>query len=76
MSALIDKIVSEALELPPALRAFIAEKLIESLVADSEETLSPEWKAEIRKRCEEIDRGAAPLRESEVVFEKAYNVLS
>jgi len=76
MSALIDKIVSEALELPPALRAFIAEKLIESLVADSEETLSPEWKAEIRKRCEEIDRSAAPLRESEAVFEKAYNVLS
>ena len=62
--------MSEALELPPALRAFVAERLIESLDAVIEETLSPEWKAEVRRRCEEVDRGVVQLREAEAVFDK------
>jgi len=66
-----EKIVLEALELPPTMRAFVAEKLLESLDAAPSETLSPEWKATIRKRCEEIDEGLTQLRDAEAVFSDA-----
>jgi hypothetical protein len=58
MSANEDRIVSEALELAPEARAIVAEKLIESLDAEPIAELFPAWREEIRKRCEEIDRGA------------------
>ena len=76
MNADVEKIVSDVLELPPAIRAFIAEKLIESLDTDSDEPLSSEWKAEVSRRGEEIDSGAAQLRDAESVFEKAAKALS
>ncbi len=76
MNANVEKIVSDVLELPPAIRAFIAEKLIESLDTDSDEPLSSEWKAEVSRRCEEIDSGASQLRDAESVFEKAAKALS
>jgi hypothetical protein len=75
MNPTTEKIVSEALELPPVLRAFVAERLLESLDADPDMALSPEWKEEIRKRCEEIDRGVVELRDAEAVFDKGYNAL-
>ncbi len=71
MNADAEKIVLDALELPPAMRAFIAEKLIESLDVEPSKSLSPEWKATIRKRCEEIDQGLTQLRDAEAVFSKA-----
>jgi len=75
MNPTTEKIVSEALELPPVLRAFVAERLLESLDAYPDMALSPEWKEEIRKRCEEIDRGVVELRDAEAVFDKGYNAL-
>lgn len=72
----IEKIVQDALELPPPLRAFVAEKLLESLDSDPQEPLSSAWKAEVRRRCAEIDNGVAQLRDSEVVFAKAVKSLS
>ena len=75
MSAKAEQIVAEALELPVTARAFVAEKLIESLDADAGAELSPEWKQEIRRRCQEIDRGLAQLHEAEAVFAKARTAL-
>ncbi len=75
MNPTAEKIVLEALELPAVLRAFVAERLLESLDADPDMALSPEWKEEIRKRCEEIDRGVVELRDAEAVFDKGYNAL-
>jgi hypothetical protein len=75
MSDAVDKIVSEALELPPPVRAFVAEKLIESLDAAAGNELSPAWQEEIRRRCSEIDRGTAGLCDAQAVFSRAYAAL-
>lgn len=71
MTADVEKIMGEALGLPPALRAFVAEKLIESLdVPDY--PLSATWQAEIRRRCAEIDNSTTRLRDADTVFKNAY----
>ncbi len=48
--------------LPPPLRAFVAERLIESLDIPDADPLSVRWREEIRRRCTELDRGAVELR--------------
>jgi len=76
MSVTADRVVMEALGLPPALRAFVAETLIESLDAPDSPPLSAEWRKEVRRRCEEVDRGAVELRDADTVFAKAYAAMS
>jgi putative addiction module component (TIGR02574 family) len=65
-----EEIIKQALGLSRESRAFLAEKLLESL--DSEEVfdVSPEWMAEIRDRCKEIDEGKAELIAAEQVYEE------
>jgi len=75
MNITADQLIIEALGLPLQLRAFVAEKLIESLDASPAEELSPAWRAEIRQRSREIETGAAVLRNAEDVFKKAYAAL-
>ena len=70
-----EQIVADALELPVEARAFVAEKLIESLDLAVAGELSPEWKAEVHKRCQEVDRGVVQLREAGTVFAKAFDSL-
>ncbi len=72
MAATIDRIVSEALGLPPAARALLAEKLIESLDTTASGELSPAWREEIRRRSSEISQGTAELHDAEDVFARAY----
>jgi putative addiction module component (TIGR02574 family) len=67
-----ETIITEALELPTALRAMIAERLIESLDLDESLELSPEWREEIARRCHEIDEGTAQLIPAETVFKRLY----
>ena len=76
MSTTAEKVVTEAMGLPPALRAFVAEKLIESLDAPDASPLSAKWKKEIRRRCAELDRGAVELRDADKVFARAYASLA
>lgn len=76
MSITAEKVVLEAMELPPALRAFVAEKLIESLDLPEAPGLSARWKKEIRRRCAEVDRGSVKLRGADAVFKKAYASLA
>ena len=76
MSSTVEQVVSEALELPPSVRAFVVEKLIESLDIVSGDELSPKWREEIRRRCAEIDQGAAELHDAESVFTRAYSALA
>jgi hypothetical protein len=71
-----EKLVSEALNMPNTVRAFVAERIIESLDFDSDVDLSPEWKAEIGKRCREVDEGTVSLIDADEVFKKAYARLS
>ena len=63
MAAGIHDLVNEALALPEASRAFLAEKLLESLDYDEDFTVSDEWREEIRRRCKELDDGKSRLRQ-------------
>ena len=71
-----EKIVFEAMSLSPQARAFVAERLIESLDASPGEALSPAWSDELRKRCREMDEGTVELRDAADVFAKAYSALA
>jgi hypothetical protein len=75
MSVTAEKVMLEAMGLPPALRAFVAERLIESLDVPDSPPLSAKWRREIRRRCAEVDRGAVKLRDAAAVFDKAYAAL-
>ena len=72
MTMTADKIVTEALGLSAQARAFVAERLIESLDVLPGTDLSPEWKEEVQRRCKEIDQGTVQLRDADDVFRKAY----
>jgi hypothetical protein len=72
----VGKILSDAMELPAKARAFVAEKLIESLDVSSGGELSPQWREEIRRRCKEIDEGVVELCEAESVFARACAALA
>ena len=76
MSSTAEKVVMESLALPVSLRAFIAEKLIESLDAPDSPPLSSEWRVELRRRCAALDRATAALRDANAVFAEAYATLA
>lgn len=66
------QVLDEAMHLPQQARAYLAEKLLESLDKEPQPKLSDEWKEEIRRRCQEIDNGEARLIPAEEAFEEAY----
>ncbi len=57
--ASVEQIMKEALTLPSAARALLAEKLVESLEFDVDETLQTLWTDEAKKRRDEVRSGAA-----------------
>ena len=71
MSPRAQKVVTEALQLPREARALIAEKLLESLEFEEPFQVSAEWKAEIRRRCKEIDSGKTALTPGDRVLKEA-----
>ena len=75
MSTIAEKIVADALALSPQARAFVAERLIESLDATAGSEISPAWREEIQKRCRELDEGLVEVRDAADVFAKAYESL-
>ncbi|MBA4373985.1 MAG: addiction module antitoxin RelB [Thermodesulfovibrio sp.] len=75
MKTHIDTIMAEVLSLSPQARAFVAEKLLESLDSEPEIVLSPAWRAELHKRCREVDEGSVELRNAEDVFARGYAAL-
>jgi len=64
------------MSLSPQARAFVAERLIESLDTNPGETLSSAWRDELRKRCREMDDGIVELRDASDVFAKATSALA
>lgn len=71
MSPEIEHVMKQALELPSQVRAFIAEKLLESLDFEEPFDLSSEWRDEIDKRCRQIDEGQVQLTPGDRVFTEA-----
>lgn len=70
------QILQDALHLPLSARAFLAERLLESLDADPEFALSEKWREEIALRCAEIDSGKTTLIAEEHAFAQAFAVLT
>lgn len=68
MKANAKKILDEAMQLEPATRAFIAEALLEGLDFEQDFDVSPAWRNEIQRRCEQIDRGEVELIDSDTVM--------
>lgn len=71
MSPEIEHVIKQALELPSQVRAFLAEKLLESLDFEEPFELSSEWKEEISRRCRQMDEGEVQLASSDSVFTEA-----
>lgn len=61
----IETITEQALKLEPALRAYIAELLLESLDYEEDFIVSEAWRQEIQKRCKEIDANPSLLIDGE-----------
>lgn len=71
MKTATTQMIDEVLSLPKPVRAFLTEKLLESLEYDDDFQMSEEWKLEIQRRCKEIDDGTTEL----ISFEKVYQEL-
>ena len=69
----IDEIEAAALQLPREERARLAERLIASLGVDPEVEAS--WKAEVRRRLEELRSGAVPSIPGEQVLREMDELL-
>ena len=52
------ELLAQALQLPPAARAALADSLIESLDAAVDESAEEAWKSEIAQRVRELDAGS------------------
>ncbi len=59
---------SGGLYLPTPSRAFVAEKLLESLDYEEDFVISDKWLAEIRRRVAAIDAGQIQMIPAEKVF--------
>jgi len=72
MSSQPDTILADALKLPLTVRAYLAERLIESLDTADDAALSSAWREEIMRRCREVEEGKVTLLAAEEVFAEAY----
>ncbi len=70
------QIIDNALHLPHQARAFLAERLLESLDSEPDFALSDKWQDEIACRCNEIDSGTVKLAPGDRVFEDAFEALT
>ncbi len=75
MSRTAAQVLDHALRLPRVSRAFLAEKLLESLDAEADAALDPEWIAEVRRRAAQIDRREVALIPAEKAFTEAFEAL-
>ncbi|HUG81178.1 MAG TPA: addiction module protein [Bryobacterales bacterium] len=57
MTSDVDKLLEEALRLPPEARAALASSLMESLDESVDEDAEAEWAKEIQRRIREIESG-------------------
>ncbi|HNV47473.1 MAG TPA: addiction module protein [Spirochaetota bacterium] len=76
MTKKLEALIEDIMSLPGTSRAFIAEKILESLEYDEMGAVSDAWKQEIRKRCRDIDEGAVALEEAEAVFSRSFKRIS
>jgi hypothetical protein len=57
----IEQLIQEALSLPSASRSLLADKLVESLEFDIDETIQTRWTTKAKKRRDEVRSGTVQL---------------
>ena len=70
-----DTILNDALKLPLTVRAYVAERLIESLDEEKGLPLSPAWQEEIERRRLEVENGTVALIAAEEAFAHAHRTI-
>lgn len=70
MSSKGTQVLKEALSLPPAERADIAERLLSSLDRPSQEGIDALWGKEAEERLDALDRGEIQAVPAKQVFEQ------
>ncbi len=75
MKRSVTPLLKRALALPAPERALLAERLVDSLGAPPGSVPRGGWKAEIRRRCEELDSGKVRAVPAEEVFAAAKRAL-
>jgi len=68
MNSEVMSITEKMLHFSTPTRAYLAEILLESLDYEEDFPVSKEWLNEIRRRCEEIDKGKVQLIPGETVL--------
>ena len=66
----LDQITEEAIKLPPASRALLADKLVQSLESEDEGEIQQLWSAEAIRRRDEIRSGQVQPIPGEQVIEE------
>jgi putative addiction module component (TIGR02574 family) len=67
----LQQIEADLLKLEPSARAMLAEKLLQSLEALTDEEIEKLWVAEALRRHEELETGKASSKPAEDVFRDA-----
>ena len=73
MSENIEKLLSEALELPPVERAELIEKLLSSFEFPSRKTIDALWANEAESRIDAYDKGEIGAVPAKDVFDLLYS---
>jgi putative addiction module component (TIGR02574 family) len=75
MAVNLEELATELLALPGAARAFLAEKLVESLDDFVEPDIQAAWSAEIERRVKEVEEGKVAGVPAEEVMRNVYRRL-
>ncbi|WP_404790203.1 addiction module protein [Altericista sp. CCNU0014] len=71
----IEQLTTEILSLPSVSRAFLAEKLVESLEFDTDSTLQATWVTEAKRRRDEVCNGTVTPISGEETFAQVRQLL-
>jgi len=67
------EVITAALALPPAVRAELAEELLNSLEDQEQQAIDTAWADEAERRIDQLDNGAATLLPGDQVIAKLRN---
>ena len=70
MVGTFEEILSAALELPPEMRAMLAEHLLLSLDGPNQKQIDDAWAEEAERRMREIDEGTVEAIDGELVMQR------
>ena len=71
----VEQILQEIALMPAPTRAFIAEKILETLDNEEQIDLSPEWMSLIQQRLADIDAGNVQMVNAEKMMKQVWSEL-